>query len=143
MTTVVVREAEAQLREIAEWWTANRPAAPSLVVDEFERSVTLLENSPDIGTGFSQAARLSRRRARRITSPSKGSSAPAREPPPALHPPTSATGSSVVGGVSVVPGFGAAARPPARLGAKGSSSCCSEARPGPLMLHRGGVGVMV
>jgi plasmid stabilization system protein ParE len=31
---------------------ANRQAAPSLVVDEFERCVTLLENSPDIGTTF-------------------------------------------------------------------------------------------
>ena len=48
-TVVVVDEAEEQLREINEWWIANRHAAPSLVVDEF---VTLLENSPDIGTIF-------------------------------------------------------------------------------------------
>ena len=51
-TVVVVDEAEEQLREINEWWIANRQAAPSLVVDEFERCVTLLENSPDIGTIF-------------------------------------------------------------------------------------------
>ncbi|HEX7699961.1 MAG TPA: hypothetical protein VF403_04550 [Kofleriaceae bacterium] len=51
-TVVVVDEAEEQLREINEWWSANRQAAPSLVVDEFERCVTLLENSPDIGTIF-------------------------------------------------------------------------------------------
>ena len=51
-TVVVVDEAEEQLREINEWWSANRQAAPSLVVDEFERCVTLLENSPDIGTMF-------------------------------------------------------------------------------------------
>lgn len=51
-TVVVVDEAEEQLHEINEWWIANRQAAPSLVVDEFERCVTLLENSPDIGTIF-------------------------------------------------------------------------------------------
>ena len=51
-TVVVVDEADAQLREIVEWWVANRQAAPTLVIDEFERCVTLLESSPDIGTGF-------------------------------------------------------------------------------------------
>ena len=51
-TVVVVDEADAQLREVVEWWVANRQAAPTLVIDEFERCVTLLESSPDIGTGF-------------------------------------------------------------------------------------------
>ena len=51
-TVVVVDEVEEQLREINEWWIANRRAAPNLVLDEFERCVTLLDGSPDIGTGF-------------------------------------------------------------------------------------------
>jgi plasmid stabilization system protein ParE len=49
---VVVIEAEDQLREIDEWWSTNRRDASTLVVDEFERCMTLLESSPDIGTGF-------------------------------------------------------------------------------------------
>ena len=52
ITVVVVDEAEAQLREINEWWIANRTASPTLIVDEFERCVMLLENSPDIGRIF-------------------------------------------------------------------------------------------
>lgn len=51
-TVVVVDEAEEQLREIVEWWRANRRAAPTLVIDEFERGTTLLESSPDIGARF-------------------------------------------------------------------------------------------
>ena len=51
-TTVVVDEAEEQLRAIDDWWRANRREAPRLVVDEFQRCTTLLESSPDIGTGF-------------------------------------------------------------------------------------------
>ncbi len=51
-TVVVVDEAEEQLREIVEWWRANRRAAPTLVIDELGRCTTLLESSPDIGTRF-------------------------------------------------------------------------------------------
>jgi plasmid stabilization system protein ParE len=51
-TIVVVDEAEQQLRDIDEWWRANRPEATTLVVDEFERCTTLLASSPDIGAGF-------------------------------------------------------------------------------------------
>ncbi len=39
-SVVVVDEAEQQLREIVDWWIANRPAAPTLALDEFERCVT-------------------------------------------------------------------------------------------------------
>ena len=53
MTSVVIVDvAEAQLREIVEWWSANRPAAPDLVTDELERCVTLLEGTPDAGVCF-------------------------------------------------------------------------------------------
>ena len=51
-TVVVVGDAEEQLRAIDDWWRANRGAAATLVVDEFDRCVTLLEHSPDIGVGF-------------------------------------------------------------------------------------------
>lgn len=51
-TIIVVDEAEEQLRAIDDWWRANRREAPTLVVDEFQRCTTLLESSPDIGTGF-------------------------------------------------------------------------------------------
>ena len=51
-TVVIVAEAEQQLGEILEWWTENRPAAPMLLLDEFERCVSLLESSPDVGVRF-------------------------------------------------------------------------------------------
>jgi plasmid stabilization system protein ParE len=57
MTSVVlVVEAEEQLREFVEWWSANRPAAPTLVLEEFERCVTLLESSPDLGPRFHRSS---------------------------------------------------------------------------------------
>lgn len=53
MTTVVVVDAaEAQLAEIHDWWITHRSDVPTLVLDELERCVTLLQNSPDIGTRF-------------------------------------------------------------------------------------------
>jgi len=53
MTTVVlVGPAEEQLQEIAEWWMAHREASPLLVLDEFDRCVSLLESSPDAGARF-------------------------------------------------------------------------------------------
>jgi plasmid stabilization system protein ParE len=56
MTSVfVVAEAEAQLAEIADWWREHRPEASASVVDEFERCVTLLEHSPDVGARFQRS----------------------------------------------------------------------------------------
>ena len=53
MTAVVIVDAaEEQLREIIEWWTANREASPLLVMQEFNRCVSLLEASPDVGVRF-------------------------------------------------------------------------------------------
>lgn len=53
MTTVVIVDAaEEQLAEIDEWWREHRPAAPTLVVDELARCVSLLEASPDLGVRF-------------------------------------------------------------------------------------------
>ncbi len=52
ITVVIVDSAEEQLREIGEWWMVHREANPSLVMDEFERCVSLLESSPDMGARF-------------------------------------------------------------------------------------------
>lgn len=52
VTVLVVEDAEEQLRQIADWWLANRPSAPMLPLDEFERCTTLLAHSPDIGARF-------------------------------------------------------------------------------------------
>ena len=51
-TVVVVDDAEEQLREIIEWWVVNRPAARTLVLDEFIRCVSLLSIAPDAGPRF-------------------------------------------------------------------------------------------
>lgn len=57
MTTVVlVDSAEEQLREIDAWWKRNRPAAPTLVMDELTRCASLLESSPDLGVRFRRTA---------------------------------------------------------------------------------------
>ena len=47
-TVVVVGDAEAQLREVVDWWLVNRPAAPLLPLDEFERCTTLLMRALDL-----------------------------------------------------------------------------------------------
>jgi len=51
-TVVVVDEAQQQVREIVEWWIANRTAAPTLALDELEHCVSLLESTPDVGLRF-------------------------------------------------------------------------------------------
>jgi plasmid stabilization system protein ParE len=56
ITVVVVDAAEEQLREIGEWWMANREASPLLLMDEFERCVSLLESSPDVGVRFHRSS---------------------------------------------------------------------------------------
>lgn len=45
----VTAEARRQLLEIDEWWTANRPEAPDLVVREFSRALALLAMTPTAG----------------------------------------------------------------------------------------------
>jgi len=53
MTTVVIVDAaEEQLGEIVEGWAAHREASPLLVTQEFDRCVSLLEASPDVGVRF-------------------------------------------------------------------------------------------
>lgn len=45
-------EAEEQLRQGDMWWQKNRPAAPDLLRDEFERMVELLREMPGLGSPF-------------------------------------------------------------------------------------------
>ena len=53
MTSVIlVAKAAQQLQEIDAWWRAHRPDAVTLVADEFERCVELLENTPALGAPF-------------------------------------------------------------------------------------------
>jgi len=51
---VIVDEAEAQLRELVEWWTANRPAATDLLEQELASCVALLETAPEAGVRFTR-----------------------------------------------------------------------------------------
>lgn len=53
MTAVIVLpSAERQLREIAEWWMAHRPASPRLVREDLERCLSLLDALPGVGARF-------------------------------------------------------------------------------------------
>ncbi len=45
----VTAEARRQLLEIDEWWTANRPEAPDLILREFSRALALLAVTPTAG----------------------------------------------------------------------------------------------
>ena len=41
--------AHLQLLQLDDWWSANRPASATRVVDAFERAIELLAETPDIG----------------------------------------------------------------------------------------------
>jgi plasmid stabilization system protein ParE len=42
-------EADAQIREIDEWWRTNRPAAPDLFLHELTASFGIIGHAPHIG----------------------------------------------------------------------------------------------
>jgi plasmid stabilization system protein ParE len=42
-------EADAQIREIDEWWRSNRPAAPDLFLHELTASFDIIGHTPHIG----------------------------------------------------------------------------------------------
>ena len=54
-------EARAQVREIDEWWRANRPAAPDLFSWELGQALTMLEATPTLGTPYDVGSRAVRR----------------------------------------------------------------------------------
>jgi len=45
----VVPTAERHIREAAQWWRENRPAAPDLLADELRRAFDLITSQPGIG----------------------------------------------------------------------------------------------
>jgi hypothetical protein len=54
-------EARRQLQE-DEWWTANRPKAPDLVLRELARTTSLLSTMPMAGKAYRRATSASYRR---------------------------------------------------------------------------------
>lgn len=50
---VVAARAEDQIRIISEWWSANRPSAPSLFLDELTAAVERLRALPLSGSPYS------------------------------------------------------------------------------------------
>ncbi len=46
---LVVAEAEQQIREAADWWRANRPAARGMLRQELARGFDLITTHPEIG----------------------------------------------------------------------------------------------
>ena len=57
MTPRIVLAAEARiaLKDSVSWWRANRPLAPRLLLEEFERAIDLLKELPDVGTRYDRA----------------------------------------------------------------------------------------
>lgn len=45
-------EVEEQIRAIDTWWRENRPAAPSLFVEELAVCFELLKSAPDVGRRY-------------------------------------------------------------------------------------------
>jgi plasmid stabilization system protein ParE len=45
----VARRAEQQADRAERWWVENRPAAPSLFIDELDRTFRLIRESPGVG----------------------------------------------------------------------------------------------
>ena len=63
MTAVVlVERAAQQLRDIDAWWRAHRPDVATLVADELEHRIELLENTPELGALFRKTPVLGVRR---------------------------------------------------------------------------------
>jgi plasmid stabilization system protein ParE len=49
LSVEVTPRALAQLERAAQWWEANRPAAPGAIADDFEAAIKLLVRQPSIG----------------------------------------------------------------------------------------------
>jgi len=55
-------EADAQIREIDDWWRRNRVAAPDLFLEELAASLHIISAAPSIGRLYRQSPVLSTRR---------------------------------------------------------------------------------
>ena len=56
MRTVIVPEAESQIREIDDWWRENRQASPGLFAQELGATIALIEAWPLLGRRRRHAA---------------------------------------------------------------------------------------
>jgi len=45
-------EADAQIRDIDDWWCRNRPASPDLFIDELTASFNIISHAPSIGRAY-------------------------------------------------------------------------------------------
>lgn len=51
-TILFTATAEEQAHAVADWWAAERPAAPTLFVDELSRAIDRLSDTPGSGAPF-------------------------------------------------------------------------------------------
>ena len=58
LPVLIEPEAEAQIRAIDAWWSANRPAAPDLFADELAHCFELLAQAPKIGKPYGRHRHL-------------------------------------------------------------------------------------
>lgn len=49
-------EAEAQAEAVDSWWRENRPASPTLFLDELANAFQLLAEAPEIGTRYDRTS---------------------------------------------------------------------------------------
>ncbi|UJR82095.1 type II toxin-antitoxin system RelE/ParE family toxin [Sandaracinus amylolyticus] len=53
--------ARGELTRITEWWRAERPSAPELVLDELEAALATLTTAPHLGVAYPRARPGTRR----------------------------------------------------------------------------------
>ena len=58
----IAARAARQIRQAAEWWVINRPAAPDAIAIDFREAVALLAEQPGIGAKYAGARTPSIRR---------------------------------------------------------------------------------
>jgi plasmid stabilization system protein ParE len=65
----ILPEASQQLEHLDDWWRAHRPAAPSLVIEELERILGVLADTPEIGIPYRRGGMRHLRRLRLCRTP--------------------------------------------------------------------------
>ena len=55
-------EADAQIREIDDWWRRNRPASPNLFSNELAAAFDIIGHAPQIGRSYRRSTIPSTRR---------------------------------------------------------------------------------
>lgn len=62
MRVLVARTAERQIERVASWWSAERPAAAALFIEELEETLGLLREVPGAGVRWPTVRRPNLRR---------------------------------------------------------------------------------